>query len=483
MKVTRFFSVAVFLICSFALSAGTVSENVQFPFVKNSGQHPYDVLFSVAVPGGTAFVTADSTVVYNVKGLVFAEKLSSNGFAPQGLENSVAKVNIYKESGVFAGIETFSTVGIEKIADRINLSMKATASSFEKIFTVYPGGNVSDIEISLSGVDGLAVHDGALLVYTNSGIARFTAPVAWQETGGARKNVDVEYKIIGKSYGFVTGEYDRSFPLFIDPLLSGVMIGGNNYDETVAMTVAGNGDIIIAGTTRSNDFPVTTEVVHNQNDRPDCLIIRYDPSGTVLKAATFYGGNLSDCSLTTKDDDWANLGDKAYYTGLTTFGNNAVLAGMTYSSGLPMVGDTYDKVCTNCFNNNSSAVFIAVFDEDLILSASTFFGGSSMDRIRAATIDSTGNIIVAGNTNSTNLYAGAAFAGGDYDAFAASFSSDLKTLNAVKMFGGSGRDRAMAVTSNANGIYLTGLTSSTNFPVTEGAHSVDYGGNGGVGDA
>jgi len=55
MKVTRFFSVAVFLICSFALSAGTVSENVQFPFVKNSGQHPYDVLFSVAVPGGTAF--------------------------------------------------------------------------------------------------------------------------------------------------------------------------------------------------------------------------------------------------------------------------------------------------------------------------------------------------------------------------------------------------------------------------------------------
>jgi hypothetical protein len=212
MNSLRFFSVAVFMMFSLSLSAGTVSKTAQFPFVKNSGQHPYNVLFSVAVPGGTAFVTADSAVIYDVKGAVFAEKLSSNGFIPQGLEESTAKVNIYKETGTFTGNVTFSSIGIERIAENITVSMKATASSFEKIFTIYPGGNPSDIEISLIGVDGLAVHDGALFVYTNSGIARFTAPVAWQEIGGTKTVVPVEYSINGASYGFTTGEYDRSFP-------------------------------------------------------------------------------------------------------------------------------------------------------------------------------------------------------------------------------------------------------------------------------
>ena len=483
MNSLRFFSVAVFMMFSFSISAGTVSKTAQLPFVKNSGQHPYDVLFSVAVPGGTAFVTTDSSVIYDVKGAVFAEKLSSNSFIPQGLDESTAKVNIYKETGTFTGNVTFSSIGIERIAENVTVSMKATASSFEKIFTVYPGGNVSDIEIQLSGVDGLAIHERSLLVYTNSGVANFTAPVAWQEIGGVRKDVAVEYKTSGKSYGFVTGEYDRSLPLFIDPLLSGVMIGGNNYDETTAMTVADNGDIIIAGTTRSGNFPVTNSSTYNAtNNLPDCVILRYDPSGTVLKAATYYGGSRSECSSTGTDDSWTNM-EKTYFAGVTTHGNSVFLTSLTYSADLPMAGETYDKVCAACFGTNISAVFVAKFDESLTLTASTFYGGSATDRARAITVDSSGNIYIAGDSASTNLPSAGTLSGGTNDAFVASFPNSLATLRAAKMFGGNGVDRVMALTANSNGIYLTGLTASTNFPVTTGAHSVDYGGSGGVGDA
>jgi hypothetical protein len=100
---------------------------------------------------------------------------------------------------------------------------------------------------------------------------------------------------------------------------------------------------------------------------------------------------------------------------------------------------------------------------------SGYFGGSSEDDITAVAIDPSNNIVVAGWTSSSNLPASAGFQkkyGGSVDAFVASFKPNGGGLNYCTYLGGSGDDRAFALALDSSGnVYITGWTSSTNFPV------------------
>jgi hypothetical protein len=108
-----------------------------------------------------------------------------------------------------------------------------------------------------------------------------------------------------------------------------------------------------------------------------------------------------------------------------------------------------------------------VIDPSVIFSG--HFGGSSQDTITSVAIDHSNNIVVAGWTSSTDLPAsnGARKVdGGGVDAFVASFLPNGGGLIYCTYLGGSSDDRAfgVAVDSSRN-VYVTGQTSSTNFPV------------------
>jgi Beta-propeller repeat len=106
---------------------------------------------------------------------------------------------------------------------------------------------------------------------------------------------------------------------------------------------------------------------------------------------------------------------------------------------------------------------------DPVILFSGYFGGSGEDEITAVAIDSLNNVVVAGWTASTDLpMSGGAMPhyGGGVDAFVASFRPNGGGLNYCTYLGGSGDDRAfgLAIDSTRN-VYLTGWTSSKNFPV------------------
>lgn len=107
-----------------------------------------------------------------------------------------------------------------------------------------------------------------------------------------------------------------------------------------------------------------------------------------------------------------------------------------------------------------------VIDPSILISG--YFGGNSEDDITAIGIDGLNNIVVAGWTSSTDLPANGARteSGGGVDAFVASFLPNGGGLIFCTYLGGSGDDRAfgLAIDSLRN-VYLTGWTSSTNFPV------------------
>lgn len=102
------------------------------------------------------------------------------------------------------------------------------------------------------------------------------------------------------------------------------------------------------------------------------------------------------------------------------------------------------------------------------LDFSTFLGGASIDYATALAVDSSGRVLVAGWTDSTNFPVVNAFRsrGGGVDAFLVRYNAAGTAIEFATYLGGSGDDRAFAVAVDALGQpVLTGYTSSTNFPV------------------
>jgi hypothetical protein len=119
------------------------------------------------------------------------------------------------------------------------------------------------------------------------------------------------------------------------------------------------------------------------------------------------------------------------------------------------------------------------------LDYSTFVGGSSADRAEAITVDANGNAIIAGSTQSTDFpttvgTVDQTFSGGVMDAFVTKVNADGSGLVYSTYLGGTptptrrgtveetetARDVAVDTAGNA---YITGQTSSGDFPITSGA--------------
>jgi hypothetical protein len=144
---------------------------------------------------------------------------------------------------------------------------------------------------------------------------------------------------------------------------------------------------------------------------------------------------------------------------------------------------------------------------DPVLSYSTFLGGNGLDEVQGIVVDSSGDAYVSGMTASTNFPAtpGAFqtslpaistgysyFAGGPTNTFVAKINPSGTALLWATYLGGSFEEaygaQGIAVDSTGD-VYVTGQTSSTDFPVTPGAFQTVNGAagqstpGGGEGDA
>lgn len=121
----------------------------------------------------------------------------------------------------------------------------------------------------------------------------------------------------------------------------------------------------------------------------------------------------------------------------------------------------------------------------------TFLGGSGDDYADGLAVDSSGAIYVSGHTYSPDFpttpgafdttFAGPSSSPGG-DAFVVKLDPSTSTLIYATFFGGSGRDWGWGIAVDSSGAaYVTGETSSGDFPVTPGAFDTSY--NGGLVDA
>jgi hypothetical protein len=111
---------------------------------------------------------------------------------------------------------------------------------------------------------------------------------------------------------------------------------------------------------------------------------------------------------------------------------------------------------------------------------STYLDGSDSDQGDGISVDAAGNAYVTGFTNSSNFPTASPLqvtnAGGD--AFVAKLNAAGNTLLYSTYLGGSGGDEGLGIAvDDAGGAYMTGHTSSSNFPMANPLQSTFAGGD------
>jgi Beta-propeller repeat len=441
------------------------------PFIPNRGQLDRQLRYYAYTDTGIVYVTDTGDIVYAL--------LSGNRHAPQTPAKIVrerivnARVTAVEASqraattvNIFSGnqskqwlrdLPTYQTVSLGSVYPGIEVLLHASDHRVEKRFVVRPGADPDRIRIALAGEKPVVNRDGELEVASLQGAVRFSRPVAFQQVDGARKFVDVAYTRTPEGYGFVTGKYDRSRTLVIDPVLAASYVGGSDQDSGYALALNSQGQAYIAGIAQSADLPGIvpgTSADSTFDGQSEAFVARLDPDLTSILSATFLGGT------STFNDIGRGLAIDA--------ADNVYVVGTTDSSDFPGVSA---GSADSTFAGNSEGFVVKLTPDLATIQASTFYGGSSDDDVLAVAIGNGGDVIVGGSTNSSPDLPGVTAGSADptvalTEGFVARFDANLSTvMNATYLGGSNANERVEGVAVDAVGnVYATGVTGSDDFP-------------------
>lgn len=171
------------------------------------------------------------------------------------------------------------------------------------------------------------------------------------------------------------------------------------------------------------------------------------------------------------------LGGSGFDSGsAVTFGSDGSIyvAGYTQSvdfpsNGGPAPGGPGDAFVTKFSSDGAEVVY------------SAYLGGSGTDAAGGIGVDSAGRVIVSGYTDSPDFPVPGGFQttlAGRTDAFIARLNSAGSVVEYGTYLGGADSDGATRLTLDSNGdVYLTGYTSSADFPVSQNAMQPNFRGD------
>ena len=321
-------------------------------------------------------------------------------------------------------------------------------------------------------------------------------------TYDAYKNTYTAGLVFGVGYPVSLGAYDISsngnadigifkFDSTGTQRLFATYLGGTQADMPHSLFVNTFDEMVIFGTTGSNDFPVTpnaydtsfnggsnllfegTTQIHFPQGS-DIFISRFSSDGTELQASTFVGGSENDglnyrtrynrgnIIMVGNDSLYFNYGDGARGELITDDLNNIYVGSTTFSTDFPTTAGGY---CPQPAAKQNGIVFKIDYNlRNMIWS--TYLGGSFDDAVYSIDVDNSYNLLVCGGTNSPDfpVTQGAVqptYGGGSADGFVAKLSYHGDRLMSSTFYGSQEYDQIYFVrTGKQDDVFIFGQTKA-----------------------
>lgn len=238
-------------------------------------------------------------------------------------------------------------------------------------------------------------------------------------------------------------------------LLFATYFGGLLHESVFALSLDPLGDIYLAGSTNSTDFPTTTGAYRTSVTIPTQtsagFVAKVSSSGSTLIYSTFFDEGLNMIAAEPA--------------------GTVIVAGPTSKQAFPVTSGAYRTTYSN-----GETYITRLNPSGTAISASTFLGGSSGEDLTSLRIDSSGSIYVAGVTNSSDFPATTSLLNGmtaPGNAFLTKLNPSLTQVVFSTLIGGGGFDKFTHIDLDPTGaIHAIGFTTSVDFPVLpKGAQS------------
>jgi hypothetical protein len=428
------------------------------------------------------------------------------------------------------GVRKYAAIVYENVYDGIDLVCFFSGGRMKYNLVVRPGGDVGRIRMKYAGASSVALKDdGSVHIESPLGFVDEQAPVTYQEGNGAgdstggRVPVPSRFRQDGDEICFVVGDYDKHKTLVIDPWATYYGGGGDEGEVHVATDTGGN--VIVSGYSSSFNLPVINAYQSVSAGNRDAFIVKFDGNGHRLWATYFGGsgedvsqgvaadanGNIMICGYTSSSNlptlnpfqsVKASLRDafaakftsngvllwSTYYGGsgndyargvTVDLTGNIIIAGRTSSTNLPIL---------NAFQPVNGVppwlgddAFVVKFSNNGTRLWATYYGGFEHDWANSVVADANGNVIISGETRSSDFPTQNAFQpvhapGSLEDAFIVVFNSAGARVWAT-FFGGRQWDSGISVALDPGGnILMMGYTYSDDLPVLNAYQSANAGG-------
>jgi hypothetical protein len=520
------------LILVVALSgASALAAQPQFPafFAENRGQAPASVKFVMRLPTGTAFFSRGAVTIalpatsFDVRFLNCAAKPVLEG---RDKMSGVANFFEGSDPGKWQdNVALYQRLVYKELWPGIDAVYSTTNQAFKSEFRVAKGADPTSIHWKYQAPARVRKQaDGSLEINSDGQIVTEAAPEIYQLVNGKRVPVSGSYNLNPDgSVSFRVGVYDPRLELVIDPVIVFTsLIGGSSQDQASSIATDAFGNPVVAGWTSSTNFPVTATGHQTQfGGSVDAFVAKFGGNGSDLIFCTFLGGNGDDRAMGVALDSAGSIyvtghtassnfpvasamqtklngSEDAFVTKLNATGTRILystyLGGSNVDSGNAIAVDGYGQAyiggstsstdfpvlnAAYAANGGGQDGFVTkLTSAGTAIVYSTYLGGAASDYIGAIAVNAAGNVYVTGSTFSVNFpvsHAVQGTTGGNQDAFVTELLPGGNALVFSTYLGGSGGfaglpEQGQAISVDVAGnIYVAGVTSSANFPVTSSA--------------
>lgn len=409
-----------------------------------------DPLLQSSYVGGSGDDRAHAMAIHPTSGEVYVAGITNSADFPAVTTAS---------GGIATGAQPAASGGGDAFVARFSADLTVRPQA------TYFGGTGTDI------VYAIAIHPVTGDVYVAGHTDSADLPGVTVATGGVATGAQ-SVKSIGND-AFVA-----RFNAALTALPQVSYLGGSGDDYARAVTIhPATGEVYVAGYTGSFDLPsatvasggVATGAQSVKAAGNDSFVARFNASLTALPQTTYFGGN--------------GFFDYAYALAIHPTSGDIYIAGYTDSTDLPSVSVASGGIANGAQITKSGGLdtFVARFNAALSQRPqASYFGGSGTDIAYAAAIHpASGEVYLAGYTDSGNLPGVSVASGGvatgaqsvkaaSEDAFVVRFNAALTARPQASYFGGVGADRAyaLAIHPGSGEVYIAGNTSSDDLPST-----------------